>query len=180
MTQILEKARDFATTAHAGQTRKDAARSPYITHIEEVASLVEAWGGDEIAICAAFLHDTVEDCDVTPADLTALFGAEVTRVVQEVTDDKTLPNMSRKGLQIKNAPRKSARAALLKLADKTSNVRDLTRAPSPDWDDARRCAYAAHACAVVMALPQDALPAEGLVAFHAAAARILPHAPYGT
>lgn len=76
---------------------------------------------------AALLHDTVEDTDTTFSEIEERFGAEVRRVVEEVTDDKTLPKMERKRLQIERAPGCSRRAKLVKLADKLYNLRDLNR-----------------------------------------------------
>ena len=76
-------------------------------------------------IAGALLHDTVEDCDVTPAELAARFGADVARVVAEVTDDKSLPKARRKELQVEHAAHISPQAKLVKLADKIANVRDV-------------------------------------------------------
>ena len=76
---------------------------------------------------AALLHDTVEDTDTTPAELEATFGPTVARIVQEVTDDKSLPKQERKRLQVEHAPHCSHQAKLVKLADKLYNLRDLNR-----------------------------------------------------
>ncbi|MCA0270755.1 MAG: HD domain-containing protein [Proteobacteria bacterium] len=53
MSDTLSRAADFARNAHAGQSRKGAAKEPYITHVEEVAAFVTRHGGDEVAIAAA-------------------------------------------------------------------------------------------------------------------------------
>lgn len=76
---------------------------------------------------AALLHDTVEDTDTTPAELEAKFGPIVARIVQEVTDDKSLPKQERKRQQVEHAPHCSHQAKLVKLADKLYNLRDLNR-----------------------------------------------------
>lgn len=76
---------------------------------------------------AALLHDTVEDTDTTPEELEAKFGPTVARIVQEVTDDKSLPKQERKRLQVAHAPHRSHQAKLVKLADKLYNLRDLNR-----------------------------------------------------
>lgn len=76
---------------------------------------------------AALLHDTVEDTDTTFSEIEECFGVEVRRVVEEVTDDKTLPKAERKRLQVERAPVCSHRAKLVKLADKLYNLRDLNR-----------------------------------------------------
>lgn len=69
----------------------------------------------------------MEDTDTTFSEIEERFGAEVRRVVEEVTDDKSLPKMERKRLQIERAPACSRRAKLVKLADKLHNLRDLNR-----------------------------------------------------
>lgn len=79
------------------------------------------------ALQAALLHDTVEDTDTTPAELEAKFGVTVARIVQEVTDDRSLPKQERKRLQVEHAPHCSQQAKLVKLADKLYNLRDLNR-----------------------------------------------------
>lgn len=160
---LIETARDFATTVHAGQVRKNAAQSPYVVHLHEVAGLVTRFGGSEAAITAAWLHDTVEDCGVRPGDLVARFGAEVAGIVSELTDDKSLPKAERKRRQIANAPSKSRDAALVNICDKLSNVRSVGATPPVDWSPERRAAYLDWAAAVVAALPAGA--AEARAAF---------------
>lgn len=76
---------------------------------------------------AALLHDTVEDTDTTPTELEAKFGPVVARIVQEVTDDKSLPKRERKRVQVEHAAQCSRQAKLVKLADKLYNLRDLNR-----------------------------------------------------
>ena len=83
---------------------------------------------DTRTLIAALLHDTVEDTDTTFEEIDAMFGAKVADVVREVTDDNSLPKEDRKRLQIEHAPHIGKRAALVKLADKTSNLRDVAAA----------------------------------------------------
>lgn len=172
---LIDTARDFATAAHAGQIRKDAARSPYVVHLHEVAGLVARFGGTEAAIAAAWLHDTVEDCGVLPEELVARFGAEVAGLVAELTDDKALPKAERKRRQIANAPSKSRDAALVKICDKLSNVRSVGATPPVDWPPERRAAYLDWAAAVVAALPAGA--AEARAAFEAVLAEARARLP---
>ncbi|NXG75258.1 MESH1 pyrophosphohydrolase, partial [Baryphthengus martii] len=96
----LLEAAHFAAGKHKEQRRKDPEGTPFINH---------------------------PDTDTTLAEIEERFGAEVRRVVEEVTDDKTLPKMERKRLQIERAPGSSPRAKLVKLADKLHNLRDLNR-----------------------------------------------------
>jgi (p)ppGpp synthase/HD superfamily hydrolase len=92
-------------------------------------------------VIAALLHDAVEDCEV-PKDLIAeSFGDDVTSIVAEVTDDKSLPKAVRKLKQIETSPTKSKRAKLLKMADKTSNLRAVAAGPPSNWSVKRRSEY---------------------------------------
>jgi guanosine-3',5'-bis(diphosphate) 3'-pyrophosphohydrolase len=65
----------------------------------------------------------------------------VATIVQECTDDKTLPKQARKDLQVETAPKKSAQAKLVKMADKLYNLRDLLRVKPAGWTDERVCEY---------------------------------------
>ena len=82
-------------------------------------------------------------------DLEQHFGPEVAALVAEVTDDKSLPKEERKRLQITKTPGKSRRAKLLKLADKTSNLRGLMQSPPVGWTQARLRDYVVWAEEVV-------------------------------
>jgi hypothetical protein len=159
MTRIAQ-AKAFAVAAHVGQTRKGAGAEPYTVHLEEVAALVARFGGNEAAICAGWLHDTVEDCDTTPADIETHFGAEVAAIVAQLTDDKSLEKAERKRLQVVNAPGKLPEAALVKICDKMSNIQAVGQNPPLHWGLARQMAYLDWAETVVAALPVVAKPAK--------------------
>lgn len=137
------KALHFAAIKHRDQRRKDVEASPYINHPIEVAELLARVGEatDPVLLQGAILHDTIEDTRTTPEELEELFGPEVRRVVEEVTDDKRLPKAERKRLQIEHAPHLSQRARQIKLADKISNVLAVTQAPPADWPLERRVEY---------------------------------------
>jgi GTP diphosphokinase / guanosine-3',5'-bis(diphosphate) 3'-diphosphatase len=141
------KAADLAARWHVHQRRKGAAEEPYINHLLEVASLVaDATGGtDPELVIAALLHDAIEDQEVPAEVIEKQFGKKVRSIVEEVTDDKSLPKQERKDLQIKNASKKSKGAKILKLADKTSNLRTIAASPPPDWSVKRRLDYIAWA-----------------------------------
>ena len=87
---------------HVHQRRKGAAQEPYINHLLEVASLVtEATAGTEPdVVIAALLHDAVEDQGVTAETIAGEFGKHVANIVMELTDDKSLPKVERKRLQV--------------------------------------------------------------------------------
>jgi (p)ppGpp synthase/HD superfamily hydrolase len=148
---LISRAADFAARQHAGQRRKGKAREPYLNHLAEVASiLAEVTGGtDAVLVAAGWLHDTVEDTDAERDDVVREFGEDVAALVVEVTDDKSLPKAERKRLQVVNASRKSARAKLLKIADKISNLRSLMFSPPDHWERERLLEYLTWAEAVV-------------------------------
>jgi (p)ppGpp synthase/HD superfamily hydrolase len=145
------KAADAAARWHVHQRRKGAAEEPYVNHLLEVASLVaEATDGkDPDLVIAALLHDAIEDQEVPRGMIAEIWGEEVAKIVEEVTDDKSLPKADRKRKQVKSAAKKSARAKLIKLADKTSNLRAITASPSKDWSVKRRLEYVEWAQQVV-------------------------------
>ena len=140
---LLLKALAFAAHKHRDQRRKDAEASPYINHPIALADALVNEGGvtDVEVLCAALLHDTVEDTDTTPAELAAAFGPRIAQIVAEVTDDTKLPKEERKRLQIEHAPHISREAKLVKLADKVCNLRDVDLRPPFKWDLARRREY---------------------------------------
>jgi guanosine-3',5'-bis(diphosphate) 3'-pyrophosphohydrolase len=151
LAAVLLKASTFAARKHRDQRRKDAEASPYINHPIEVAEILARIGGvDDVKVLqAALLHDTVEDTQTSPDELEREFGAAVRKLVEEVTDDKTLPKPERKRLQIEHAPSLSAGAKLIKLADKICNVRDVMYTPPKGWDERRRLEYFDWAARVV-------------------------------
>jgi guanosine-3',5'-bis(diphosphate) 3'-pyrophosphohydrolase len=140
---LLLKALAFAAHKHRDQRRKDAEASPYINHPIALANVLVNEGGvsDNDVLCAALLHDTVEDTATTHEELVNAFGSRIARIVAEVTDDKTLPKAERKRLQVEHAPRLSLEAKLVKLADKVCNLRDVAERPPAKWDLARRQEY---------------------------------------
>jgi hypothetical protein len=112
---------------------------PYVNHLSDVARLLAAAtnGEDVTVVIAGLLHDTLEDTETTFAELAKEFGQEVAELVAEVTDDKSLAKAERKRLQVETAPHKSARARMIKLADKTSNLHSLISSPPKDWSAER-------------------------------------------
>ena len=133
----------FSAHKHRTQRRKDRHASAYINHPIALARVLHNEGGisDAATLCAAMLHDTVEDTETTRAELMRVFGGEITGVVMEVTDNKRLRKHTRKRLQIEHAPHLSRRAKLVKLADKICNLRDLREHPPVGWSRARKREY---------------------------------------
>ena len=158
----------FAAHKHRAQRRKDAEASPYINHPLALAHVLATEGGvaDLKTLMAAVLHDTVEDTETSYDELVEQFGKTVADVVMEVTDDKNLSKADRKRRQVEHAPHRSKRAALVKLADKTCNLRDVAHNPPADWQLARKREYFDWAKAVVDGLP--VVNKQLLEAFHTA------------
>jgi len=140
---LILRAIRFSAQKHNDQRRKDAKASPYINHPIEVAETLWRVGEvrDETLLIAAILHDTIEDTGTTKEEIETEFGREVLNLVLEVTDDKSLPKQIRKQLQVEHAPHKSERAKLLKIADKTNNIRDIIKSPPENWSLERRQEY---------------------------------------
>ncbi|MFS8039114.1 HD domain-containing protein [Xanthobacter sp. AM11] len=166
---LVVRALAFATLRHTDQRRKGSRAQPYVNHLAEVALLVSeaTAGADAALVAAALLHDVVEDQEVTPAEIAATFGADVAGLVMEVTDDKALDAAERKRRQVAHAPHLSARAKVLKLADKTANLRSLAQDPPLDWGIGRMRAYVEWSRAVAAGLRGRAPALEA--AFDAAA-----------
>ena len=147
----VTRALDYAAKKHVSQRRKGEAQEPYINHLAEVAQLLaEATVGEDTnLVIAGLLHDCIEDQGVTYEELVGTFGADVAGIVRDVTDDKSLLKAERKRLQVEHAPHASARARMLKIADKTSNLRAMLVSPPSGWDEQRKRDYFAWALAVV-------------------------------
>lgn len=129
----------FAAERHSGQRRKGSHGEPYVNHLIEVIWLLSEFGGisDPILLSAAALHDVVEDTDTTLGELEREFGAAITRIVSDVTDDKSLGKQDRKEQQVIRVSTATADVKLLKLADHAGNVATL-----PDtWTVDRRLEY---------------------------------------
>jgi len=153
LAKVLEVV-SFAASRHRNQRRKGADQSPYVNHPIDVARELAATGGvgDVDVLLAALLHDTVEDTGTRPGELEERFGAAVRRLVEEVSDDKSLSKAERKRLQVERAAALSPGAKLIKLADKICNVREVALDPPHDWSSARRREYFDWAEAVVARL----------------------------
>lgn len=151
---LLLRAIAFAAEKHRHQRRKDAESSPYINHPIALADVLANEGGvhDITTLCAAILHDTIEDTRTTQDELARHFGAGIAAVVAEVTDDKRLPKPERKRLQVVHAAHASSHAKLVKLADKICNLRDLVATPPANWPEQRRQDYFDWAAEVVAAV----------------------------
>jgi len=140
---MVLSAAQFAADKHRDHRRKDIARTPYINHPLDVAHILWFEGGvrDVKVLTAALLHDTVEDTDTSFVEVETHFGTEVRKMVEEVTDDRTLTSRERKAKQIKKASHISPAAQQIKLADKISNLRDIFREAPKGWSVERQVQY---------------------------------------
>lgn len=147
---LVSRAAAFAAARHTGQMNK-AGQAPYVNHLAEVACLLAEGpaGDDPDLIAAAWLHDIVEDSRASSEEIGERFGVGIRNLVDELTDDMSLPGDERKRRQVAEIAARSRRARLLKLADKTSNVRDVIDCPPGDWSEARIRAYVEWGQAVV-------------------------------
>lgn len=126
---IIEKAKIFAIAAHkaVGQVRKYSGDC-YSIHPEEVAALVEEHGGSPAMIAAAWLHDTVEDTNITDDDIRKIFGYEIADLVFWLTDASKPEDGNRRERKridrekLANAP---ADAQTVKYCDSILNTRDI-------------------------------------------------------
>jgi GTP diphosphokinase / guanosine-3',5'-bis(diphosphate) 3'-diphosphatase len=147
---LLFKALAFSAKKHTKQRRKDLDQSPYINHPIALANILSKRGiVDGNVLCAAILHDTIEDTETTEKELVEEFGKKITSIVLEVTDDKNLEKSVRKQKQIEHAATISHEAKLVKLADKIANLTDILDSPPSDWSMERKNEYFQWAKAVV-------------------------------
>jgi len=126
----LSDAFSFAAQCHDGMLRKGTTL-PYIVHPAEVAAIAAAITDDEEVLCAAVLHDVMEDCGVTLDDLTQRFGARVAQLVESVTQiyegDPRATWDIRKEYAVAQLRRGSRETKIISLADKLSNMRAIHR-----------------------------------------------------
>lgn len=133
----VRQAYRFADEAHLGQLRHSG--EPYITHPIAVAQQCAEWKLDAQALMAALLHDAMEDCEVTKADLIERFGAPVAELVDGLTKLEKLEFNTREENQAESfrkmllAMARDVRVILIKLADRTHNMRTLGDTPRTKW-----------------------------------------------
>ena len=131
---LVEKAYKFAKKTHSGQYRVSG--EPYIIHPVEVAKILGGLEVDIHTLCAAFLHDVLEDTDTKPETIKELFGDDVLNLVQGVTKLGKLQFKSKEERQAENFRRlfiamaNDIRVIFLKLADRLHNMRTLNFMPS--------------------------------------------------
>ena len=134
---LVRRAYRFADEAHLGQLRKSG--EPYITHPIAVASQCTEWKLDAQALMAALLHDAMEDCGVSKAELIERFGSPVAELVDGLTKLEKLEFNTREENQAESfrkmllAMARDVRVILIKLADRTHNMRTMSDMPRDKW-----------------------------------------------
>jgi GTP pyrophosphokinase len=134
---LVRQAYRFADEAHLGQMRNNG--EPYITHPIAVAAQCAQWKLDAQALMAALLHDTLEDCGVTKVELIERFGASVAELVDGLTKLDKLHFNTREENQAESfrkmllAMARDVRVILVKLADRSHNMRTLADVPREKW-----------------------------------------------
>jgi len=127
----------FADEAHLGQLRNNG--EPYITHPIAVAAQCAAWKLDAQALMAALLHDALEDCGITKIELIERFGSPVAELVDGLTKLDKLQFNTREENQAESfrkmllAMARDVRVILIKLADRSHNMRTLSDVPKSKW-----------------------------------------------
>ena len=128
-TKLISRAYDLAKSHHEGQLRKSG--EPYIIHPVQVAYILATLGLDDSTICAALLHDVVEDTNITKKDIIEKFGEEIANMVDGVTKLSKLEYATIEEQQVENyrkmflAMGKDIRVILIKLSDRLHNMRTL-------------------------------------------------------
>lgn len=132
MSGLIYKAKNFAERVHAIQVRKYSGE-PYAVHLREVAGYCAEVGCRDEVIAAAWPHDAKEDQGVTDAELRSLFGDDVARLVDEVTDQSKPQDGNRevrKAIDRAHNGHASPEGKTIKLADLISNTKSIvTRDP---------------------------------------------------
>ncbi|WP_213608081.1 HD domain-containing protein [Pseudoalteromonas sp.] len=120
---LLAKSLRLAAQYHAQQQRKSDG-SPYINHLIEVVDMLVniAHVQDENELCAAALHDSLEDTEITKEQIANEFGICVLEMVQALTDDKSLSLTARRASMLEQLPTKATSVQRIKLADICSNA----------------------------------------------------------
>ncbi len=144
MPQLIERARDLAREKHAGVHLFDEGRTGMFEHISQVADFVQELGGSSEMITAAWLHDIVEDTDVTLEQVREQFGMEVANLVEGLTDPEhfeALPLEQRKQLQAERLATLPDDVRRIKICDQLSNVQRIVSKPPLDWSADEQWTY---------------------------------------
>lgn len=123
----LVKAFEFSSLKHRHQKRKGKFEHPYFSHVAAVATLLAKYNYDNEVVIAGILHDTLEDTDTTYDELASNFGKQVSDLVQDVSENKSLPYNERKIAYIQHLEKTETRkeAAAISCCDLIANMNSL-------------------------------------------------------
>jgi len=128
-TDIILGAKKFAQEKHKNQKRKDGV-TPYSDHLEGVVNRLKNLGvTDKDVLCAAWLHDIIEDTDVTFDQINERFGREVAVIVLSLSKDQNILKKDREMQYISQLKDASFQTKIIKLCDISANLKDLANAP---------------------------------------------------
>ncbi|MEQ1822423.1 MAG: HD domain-containing protein [Fimbriimonadaceae bacterium] len=164
----LAKAIKFASKAHRGQVREGQPELPYITHPIDVINKLAYVGSvtDEDILCAAALHDVIEECEVELATVQAKFGEDVAKIVQEVTREEPTSAVRaslsddevyelRNGMLLAEIRSMGKEGQLIKLADRLSNIISAEKTRTPE----KLARYQKQAGQMLEIIPREVNPA---------------------
>lgn len=138
----ITKALDYASQKHKTQKRKNKEGTPYVNHLIDVMNiLVKHKVKSKKVLSGAILHDVIEDTDGSYQEIKEKFSKDIANIVLECSDNKKLPKVERKKLQIEEASKKSKEAKLVKIADKISNLKSLSNEAPDTWSIERLIGY---------------------------------------
>ena len=138
MSKKLQSAELFAKDKHSGMTRDDG-KTPYWKHCEGVVNRLKNLGiTDEDVLCAAWLHDTIEETDATFDDIEQRFGSQVAVMVLSLSKDPKLSKKEKERQYIEQLKNASWHAQLIKLCDIASNLKDMK---DSSWSKSKKKKY---------------------------------------
>ena len=122
---VISSAESFAKTKHAGMFRKDGTTS-YSKHLQDVVNRLKSLGViDSEILCAGWLHDILEDTDVTFDEIYEQFGNKTAVIVTSLTKDTTLPRKQREQAYVKQLRESSHDAKIIKICDISANLSNI-------------------------------------------------------
>ena len=126
---IVLKAQKFACEKHRNQKRKDGI-TPFSDHLEGVVNRLKNLGiSNQDVLCAAWLHDTIEDTDTSFDEINEIFGNTVSVLVLSLTKDSELSKKEREIQYIQQLKDSTLQAKIIKFCDISANLKDITNAP---------------------------------------------------
>jgi (p)ppGpp synthase/HD superfamily hydrolase len=137
-TPEIKKAIQFSAKKHEGQLRKEAEAYPYFTHVLSAALIAAEGGASDDVVIATLLHDTIEDTDTALEEIVEIFGNHIAKLVEAVTEDKSLPWKERKEKYYEVLRKTSDDALIVSIADKIDNIESKLEALQKEPDFHKR------------------------------------------